>query len=241
MSFLTLSLFVRFPLSFSARSCSPQATPYLSSVRPRRVSREWSRTGARRVARRTGDAARLVGGHVGPRGRPIGARADVSSLTKDVFINEAWVVYVFGGSVLTEPSLKRFRVTPRRGRGAPISLLAGYHRTLHAFSLSVCHACVGAYCREKEGRNLLVARRARTLACTCASCPRQQGRRRRPCHPPSRRWITSLRLALSRELFDRSNIVTLLLSSRPDVSIRWCFNLTFIYVELYFGIFIAIS
>lgn len=26
-----------------------------------------------------------------PRGRPIAARADVSSLTKDVSINEAWV------------------------------------------------------------------------------------------------------------------------------------------------------
>lgn len=46
--------------------------------------------------RRGGHAGRFVDGHVSPRGRPIAARADVSSLTKDVFINEAWVVDVSG-------------------------------------------------------------------------------------------------------------------------------------------------
>lgn len=55
---------------------------------------EWS-DGARHVARRGETrgrrATRFADGHVSPRGRPIAARADVSSLTKDVSINEAWV------------------------------------------------------------------------------------------------------------------------------------------------------
>lgn len=58
------------------------------------LRREWS-SGARYAALREGydrRVPRFAGGHVSPRDRPIAVRADVSSLTKDVFINQAWVV-----------------------------------------------------------------------------------------------------------------------------------------------------
>lgn len=88
---LSRSLLVVFTiLLLSYHAHSLQATPY----RERPFVEEWingargtSRAGVRRGRR----ATRFAGGHVSPRDRPIIARADVSSLTKDVSINEAWV------------------------------------------------------------------------------------------------------------------------------------------------------